>query len=202
MTNLQVSYNQLLETRRNNQAQLAENQRHNLATERLTQLKQAQDWQIASGQLDVARGNLGVAQLRQSEDARHDLQTEATGWYNAAALNEHYKRADSNDRRGNFIRFYDAATDKNIRQQDVDNTREQMREQARQNRRTLGENIRSNVAKETENSRHNLAQERENIRHNKQAEKAAVWQNINGSFNAFGNILSGVGKKASPIKIK
>nr|AQS16636.1 hypothetical protein [Picobirnavirus sp.] len=207
MTNLQVNYNQLLETKRNNQAQLAESQRHNLATERLTQQKQSQDWQIATGQLDVARGNLNVSQARQAEDARHNLQSEATGWYNAAALNEHYQRADQNDRGANAIRsrqmqndFYNAYWDRDVHQQEVNQKKFQNQEQARHNQTSELETTRSNRARERENTRHNLAQERENVRHNKKTEGAAVWQNINGSVNSAGNLISGAGKVASLFK--
>lgn len=200
MTNLQVQYNQLLETRRNNEAQLAEAKRHNQATESLTSWKTEND-------LILGQGNLAVNQLRQAEDARHNLRNEGLQAWSNAFTQAHLERADQNDLGANAIKSRQMQNDyyverRNLDRRDKELSNEQFKstEQSRHNRRTEAETFRNNSAYVKEQNRHNVATEQETIRHNKKSESLQTWQNVNGSIQAGSGLVGNATKVISLFK--
>lgn len=95
MTNLQVEYNKLLETKRNNEAQLAEMKRSHQATEAITSWKNQQDVNVALGNLAVNQAKAAIEADKAAEAARHNVATEKLTSWSTAVTAKHYSNQDS-----------------------------------------------------------------------------------------------------------
>lgn len=94
MTSLQVEYNKLLETKRNNEAQLAEMIRSHKATEEITSWKNQQDASVALGNLAVNQAKAQIEADKAAEIVRHNKEAESlTSWSNAYTQ-RHYEAQD------------------------------------------------------------------------------------------------------------
>lgn len=207
MTNLQVEYNKLLETKRYNEAQLAETIRSHQANEAITTWRNQQDVAIAQGNLAVNQAKAQTEAQKAEEAARHNRATEElTAWSNV--IQQQNANANTSNALSNAITAQATKLNANTNVMKMANDYAlgvaKNKNEAEKNKISWqnlnqqavfhADNFKQEARKIGETERHNKAVESETMRHNISSENLGLVNNLIGSVTSLGTAKMKSGK--------
>lgn len=195
MTNLQVEYNKLLETKRNNEAQLAETIRSHQASESIATWRNQQDIAIAQGNLAVNQAKAQTEAAIAAETQRHNRASEElSAWTNAIqqqnantnAVNATTNRINANTNIANA-----QTNEKNANTQVMKVANDFLIDQEKN--RQGWQSIQQKAVDMSNDLANKQAAQQETVRHNKATEAEAARTNrANEDIRGISTIIDGV----------